>query len=196
MKVLLVKDIIMKIDERPSNVIQKDLSGKPIKFKQSKCTCQVLLEDKNGEEYSTMSLDKIKSCLIDNNINTKENSILFLWVTFPMLKEGLEVMNAWGFKYKTCGFNWIKLNKNGKPFFGIGSYTKSNSELCLLGIKGKGLPILDNTISQIVMTEKDKHSKKPSEVRDKIVQLYGDRKRIELFARNKTPGWDTWGNEV
>jgi len=149
-----------------------------------------------SEEYSTLSLNQIKTFLYQNKIKTEDNSVLFLWVTFPLLKEGLEVMEAWEFKYKTCGFNWIKLNKNGKPFFGIGSYTKSNSELCLMGVKGKGLPVLDNTISQIIMTEKDRHSKKPEEVADKILQLYGKRNAIELFARKKRAGWDVYGDEV
>lgn len=146
------------------------------------------------EQYSLSSLDTMKKIPI--NHTTEKNSVLFMWVTFPLLKEGLELIDSWGFKYKTCAFNWIKLNKNGKPFFGIGYYTKSNSEICLLGVKGKGLPILDNTISQIIMTQKDIHSKKPQEVRNLITQLFGDRKRIELFAREKVKGWDTYGNEV
>jgi len=146
------------------------------------------------EQYITSSLETMKQIPI-NNISA-ENAILAMWVTMPMLEEGLELMKSWGFKYKTCLFNWIKLNKNGKPFFGIGNYTKSNSELCLLGVKGKGLMVLDNTISQIIMKEKTIHSKKPEEVRDLIVQLFGDRKRIELFAREKVKGWDNHGNEV
>ncbi len=150
-----------------------------------------------SEEYSTMSLEDIKSYLKKQKIIPKDNSILFLWVTFPLLKEGLEVMKSWGFEYKTCGFNWIKLNENGKPFFGIGHYTKSNSELCLIGIKGNGLRILDNTISQIVMTKKDKHSKKPEVVPELITKLVGDRKlKAELFARKQRNGWDVYGDEV
>ena len=106
-------------------------------------------------------------------------------------------MESWGFKYKTYGFNWIKLNKNGKPFFGIGHYTKSNSELCLIGIKGKGLMILDDTISQIIMTEKDKHSKKPDKIPELIIRLVGDKKmKGELFARKKRDGWEVYGDEV
>jgi len=148
-----------------------------------------------SEEYSTMNLEDIKYYLTKKKIIPKDNSILFLWVTFPLLKEGLEVLKSWGFEYRTCGFNWIKLNKNGKPFFGIGHYTKSNSELCLIGIKGKGLRILDNTISQIVMTEKDKHSKKPDIIPKLITKLVGDRKlKVELFARKKREGWKVYGD--
>jgi len=146
------------------------------------------------EQYSLSSLEEMKRIPIKHI--TEDNAVLFMWVTWPMLEQGLELMNSWGFKYKTCAFNWIKLNKDGKPFFGIGYYTKSNSEVCLLGIKGKGLTVLDNTISQIIMTQKNIHSKKPSEVRKLIVQLFGDRKRIELFARDKVEGWDAYGDEI
>jgi len=150
-----------------------------------------------SEEYKTMDLSDIKNYLEIKKIIPKKNSILFLWVTFPLLKEGLEVMENWGFEYKTCAFNWIKLNKNGKPFFGIGHYTKSNSELCLLGTRGNGLRILDNTISQIVMSEKENHSKKPDVIPKLIIRLVGDRKRkVELFARQKRKGWHVYGNEI
>lgn len=150
-----------------------------------------------SEEYSTMELWDIKNYLNDNKIVPKDNSILFLWITFPLLKEGIEVMESWGFEYKTCGFNWIKLDKKGKPFFGIGHYTKSNSELCLIGIRGKGLMILDNKISQIIMTEKDKHSKKPEVIPKLITKLVGDKKlKLELFAREKRQGWIVYGDQI
>lgn len=125
-----------------------------------------------------------------------EDCILFLWVTFPMLQEGLDVIKAWGFKYKTLGFSWIKLNKkNNKPFFGIGHYTKSNCEVCLIGTKGKPV-IKDNTISSVIIETKSEHSKKPISTRDKITQLLGNINRVELFARDKVDGWDVWGDEV
>ncbi len=85
---------------------------------------------------------------------------------------------------------------NGQRF-GLGHYTKSNSELCLIGVRGKGLKILDNTISQIVMSKKDKHSRKPNEVANLIIRLVGDRKlKAELFARKERKGWYVYGNEV
>ena len=124
-----------------------------------------------------------------------DNCILFLWATFPNLQEALNTIKAWGFEYKTCGFNWIKKNKNGTNFFGIGWYTKSNSEVCLIGTKGKA-PKASNKVSQIVESVRKKHSKKPDIVRDKIVEFSGDLPRIESFARNKVDGWDCWGNEV
>lgn len=127
-----------------------------------------------------------------------DSSILFMWVTMPMLKEGLDVIKNWGFEYKTCAFTWIKTNlHNNKPFFGIGYYTKSNAELCLLATKGKAHSLVkSNKVSSVVITPKTKHSEKPAEVRKRIVELVGDIPRIELFARQKTDGWDVWGNEV
>jgi len=94
------------------------------------------------------------------------------------------------------GFSWIKTNKrSGTPFFGIGYYTKSNCEVCLLGIKGR-LPVISNKVSSVIISPRREHSRKPDIVREKIVELFGDLPRIELFARQSTPGWDVWGNEV
>lgn len=144
------------------------------------------------DQYNTMNLEDIKGF----SIPCKENSVLLMWATFPMLKEAFEVIESWGFEYKTVAFNWIKLNKNGKPFFGMGHYTKSNSEVCLLATKGDGLEVRDHTISQIVMSVRGEHSRKPKEVYALIEKLYGDVSKIELFARHKREGWCVWGNEV
>lgn len=147
-----------------------------------------------SKHYQTMSIEDIKTLPVSKI--SDENSILFLWVTFPNLQEGLDTMKAWGFKYKTLGFSWIKTNKNdGKPFFGIGFYTKSNCEVCLIGIKGKP-PKASNKISSVVIAPREKHSKKPEEVKNKIVDFCGSVSRIELFAREKSDGWDVWGNEI
>ncbi len=125
-----------------------------------------------------------------------ENCMLFLWATFPNLSEALEVMRSWGFQYKTLGFSWIKTNKkNGKPFFGIGYYTKSNCEVCLIGVKGKPIK-KSNFVSSVIISPRREHSKKPEEVREKIVELCGDIPRVELFSRQKIAGWDAWGNEI
>ena len=144
--------------------------------------------------YNTMSIEQIKSLPIKDL--AADNCMLFLWVTFPNLQEGLDVIKAWGFTYKTLGFSWIKTNKNnGKPFFGIGYYTKSNCEVCLIGVKGKPIKV-SNSVSSVIISPRQEHSKKPDQIRDKIVELCGDVPRIELFARKKAEGWDVWGNEV
>jgi len=155
--------------------------------------------------YQTMDIDDIKKLPIQEL--SDQNCMLFIWVTFPLLQEGLDVIRAWGFDYKTLGFSWIKTNKRQllnqysflptdlDTFFGIGYYTKSNCEVCLIGVKGKPYKISDS-VSSVVLASRREHSRKPDEVRDRIIELCGDLPRIELFARQKTEGWDVWGNEV
>jgi site-specific DNA-methyltransferase (adenine-specific) len=125
-----------------------------------------------------------------------ENCALFLWVTYPVLPECIETLKKWGFRYVTVAFTWIKTNKNkGTPFIGLGNWTRANAEICLLGIKGN-LKRQSNKVSQIVLSPLREHSRKPDEIRSKIVELMGDLPRIELFARQKAKGWDCWGNET
>lgn len=156
---------------------------------------------KNGNRsvtrhYPTMMKEEIINMKDTIKSISDENCIIFLWVTFPCLIEGLQVMKEWGFKYKTCGFNWIKRNKKSDTwFFGLGYWTRANSEICLIGTKGK-IHRKSNKISQIIDTHIEEHSKKPAIVREKIVELVGDLPRIELFARQTVAGWDCWGNEV
>ena len=125
-----------------------------------------------------------------------ENCALFLWCTFPYLNEQIKLFEKWEFKYRTVGFTWIKTNpKNGKPFFGVGYYAKSNAEVCLLGIKGKMKPV-SNKVSSVVIAPRREHSRKPDEVRERIVELFGDIPRIELFARQRVDGWDAQGDQL
>ena len=143
--------------------------------------------------YSLMKTEDIAALPVPRI--AAENCALLLWITFPNLKESLEVMERWGFTYKTLGFSWIKTNsKDGKPCFGIGYYAKSNCEVCLLGIKGK-MKAISNKVSSCVVSERREHSRKPDEIRDRITELFGDVPRIELFARQSVTGWDCWGNE-
>ena len=134
-------------------------------------------------------------CEMEVSKITDENCILFIWGTWPRLPDCLEVVKAWGFTYKTLGFNWYKENKNGSLFFGMGYWTRSNTEYCLLATKGHPKRI-DANVFQVIRHPRLRHSEKPAVVRDKIVELVGDIPRIELFARQKTHGWDVWGNEV
>ena len=93
--------------------------------------------------YPLMSMKEIKALPVRNIV--ADNAALLLWVTFPYLQEQLNVFEAWRFKYKTLGFAWLKMNpKNGFPFFGVGYYSKSNMELCLLGVRGRMKPITDS----------------------------------------------------
>lgn len=144
--------------------------------------------------YNTLSITDI--CNLPVVDICAKDCILFLWVTMPKLNEVQKVITAWEFKYKTVAFTWIKLNpKAGTVFKGIGRWVQGNSELVLLATKGKPQRI-SKSVSQIVMAKRGKHSVKPNIVRDKIVELMGDLPRIELFARQKVDGWDSWGDEV
>lgn len=144
--------------------------------------------------YATMNIGEIKKLPINKIANI--DSTLFLWVVFPQLQNGLDIINSWGFTYKTCAFNWVKRTKiNGNWFWGMGRWTRSNSEICLLATKGN--PKRESaSVLQIIDEPRERHSKKPDIVRNKIVQLCGDLPRIELFARERHSGWDAWGNEI
>jgi N6-adenosine-specific RNA methylase IME4 len=147
-----------------------------------------------ANHYSGMPIEEIKRLPVAEIAD--DNSILFLWATFPMLKEALEVIDAWGFEYKSIGFLWVKLNPNNMgAFFGLGRWTRGNTEPCLLATRGKPHR-LNNDVFQLIMSPRQQHSRKPTEIRERIVSLMGDLPRIELFARNKVVGWDAWGNEV
>lgn len=131
-----------------------------------------------------------------SNISDKD-SVLFMWVTYPLLEEGMELIKSWGFKYKTCAFSWVKMNKNqNTPFVGMGYYTRANNEICLLATKGKPLHRLSKSVRQILLSPIREHGRKPDEVRKRIVDLFGDLPRIELFARKTAEGWDSMGNEL
>ena len=120
-----------------------------------------------------------------------------MWVTDSHLDEGIEVMKAWGFNYKTIAFNWVKITNKGNFCKNVAPYTMKSSEICLLGIKGRMLKYkVANNIESLVIAERTQHSKKPQEVRRRIELLFGDLPRIELFAREKWEDWDCWGNEV
>jgi len=135
----------------------------------------------------------------------KKDSILLMWCTFPLLKEGLELMESWGYQYITNAFTWVKRNKKFDPlkdhhdkfFMGMGYYTRGNPEICLLGKKGKGVKILNKSVEQLIVSKLDKHSKKPDEAYNRIEKLVGDEvSKIELFAREKRDGWVSLGNEI
>ena len=127
---------------------------------------------------------------------SEDNCILFIWITMPKLNDIMEVISSWGFSYKTCAFTWVKRNKlQPSWFWGMGNWTRANPELCLLATKGKPKRVSAG-VHSVVDTPIERHSKKPDVVKDRIVQLCGDLPRIELFARQKTQGWDVWGNEV
>ena len=141
-----------------------------------------------------MSIDEL--CALPVETLAEKDCLLFLWATFPQLPEALCLIQAWGFTFKTVAFVWLKLNKKSPTwFYGLGYWTRGNAEICLLAKRGK--PKRRSAgVHQFIISPVEEHSKKPDVTRDKIIELAGDLTRVELFARQKTPGWDVWGNEV
>ena len=145
--------------------------------------------------YHTMSREDIYA--LDVAGVAEKDCVLFLWVTFPCLLEGLEAIRRWGFTYKTLGFCWVKRCKRqtDKWFWGLGFWTRANPELCLIATKGH--PQRESkAVHCIVDTPIEKHSKKPDEVRRRIEQLMGEVPRVELFARQEYDGWVCLGDEI
>lgn len=152
-----------------------------------------------AQHYNTMTTDDICALPV-KNLAGGGGSVCFMWATFPQIADALRVMEAWGFKYKTCAFVWIKKNrKSNTNFWGMGAYTRANAEICLLGVTPGFKPaaqIKNHAVHQVIESPVEEHSKKPEETRRRIVELLGDVPRIELFARQRSPGWDVWGNEI
>ena len=143
--------------------------------------------------YPCMKLADLKKIPVRDI--AKENSSLFIWVTWPMLIDGIELIKAWGFTYKTCAFVWNKTYKNGKPYCGMGYWTRSGSEFVLLAFKGR-MSRFSKSVYQVISSPVERHSEKPLMIRDRIIDLMGNLPRIELFARKTAIGWDSWGNEI
>ena len=148
--------------------------------------------------YPCMSADEL--CDMRDYIDSisEDDAVLYLWTTSPMLDTALTVMEAWGFKFKIIVFTWIKRTKNNKLFWGMGSVaTRANPEFVLLGVRGKGIKRVSASVHSVVEAPLREHSRKPDEVRSRIDQLYGpEYKKIELFAREQFPNWDSFGLEV
>lgn len=145
--------------------------------------------------YQTMTIEQIKSLPI-NKISDKDCAC-FMWVTDSHLKQGIEVLEAWGFKYKTIAFIWKKITNKGNTCATVGAWTMKNCEICLFGTKGNMLQYKKcNNIFQLTEAERTENSKKPEDVRLKIEKLFPNINKIEMFARENHKGWDAWGNEV
>ena len=146
------------------------------------------------KHYPTMSIEEL--CALPVKEIADKDCILFLWATFPQLKEALQLIKAWGFTYKSVAFVWLKQNRKSPTwFYGLGFWTRGNAEICLLATKGHQKR-QSNKVHQFIISPVEQHSKKPDITREKILALMGDLPRIELFARQHTPGWDVWGNEI
>ena len=150
--------------------------------------------------YTCMDMRQIRELPIAEM--AADDCALFLWATDPMLPQALDLIEQWGFNYKTIGFVWAKLNKNAPDtlwtdadfFTGMGYWTRANSELCLLATRGKPQR-KSASVRRLVVASRREHSRKPDAVAHRIVELMGDVPRVELFARTTRPGWTVWGDE-
>lgn len=147
-----------------------------------------------SHKYSVMSLEEI--CALRIRDIAAPDCLLAMWWVAAMPREALKVLDEWGFKLKTMkGFTWRKLSKHGKEHFGMGNYSRANSEDCLFAVRGKPKRV-NASVRQMISAQVREHSRKPDETRDRLIQLMGDVPRIELFARQSHPNWDSWGLEV
>ena len=159
-----------------------------------------------GDDYPTMNAKEIARIPVGGI--AEEDCVLFVWGIWTAIQDCLDVIRAWGFEYKTVAFVWVKTKRNldvsqssffpvesFEEFFGMGMWTRSNTEFCLLATRGNPKPA-SHSVRQIVYSPIREHSRKPEEAKESIVELMGDLSRIELFSREKTEGWDVWGNEV
>lgn len=135
-------------------------------------------------QYSTMTVEDICNFFVPSD----DNSVLYLWATAPKLLEALQVMKAWGFTYKSQAV-W------DKEIMGMGYWFRGQHEILLVGVKGKFSPPTLKKPS-VFRFKRNKHSKKPSEIRDYLTKAFLNNTKLELFAREKIDGWDVWGNEV
>lgn len=144
--------------------------------------------------YNTLTLDEI--CSLTVSEVTEKNCALFLWSVWPRIFDAKAVIDAWGFTYKTIAWVWVKQNKRSlTPSYGMGYYTRANTEPCLLAVKGR-MPVAARDVLSVIIQPRMAHSSKPLEQYLKIDRLYPDTNRLELFARSKFPGWKSWGNEI
>jgi N6-adenosine-specific RNA methylase IME4 len=153
-------------------------------------------------KYLCTGIDGLKG--IDVKSITEDDAILFMWYVGAMPQEAIDLVHSWGFVIKNMnGFVWNKLTKTNKPHFGMGFYTRAGSESVIIATKGKFKPESHGVRAVFSADEQIQfegqviiHSRKPPQVRDLIVELCGDLPRLEMFARESTPGWDVFGNEV
>jgi len=148
-----------------------------------------------SEHYDSMTVGELCSLPVSEVV--KDEAACFMWVTDSHLKEGIEVMESWGFEYKTIGFVWLKKTKKWNNCVNVAPWTLKSTEVCLFGTRGAMTKYKkDNSVHQFIEAIREEHSKKPNEVRERIDKLFGDVNRVELFARQESENWDVWGNEV
>ncbi len=152
-------------------------------------------EHKRLNRYATMTLDDILALPVQNAL--EDTAHLYLWVPNALLPEGLKVLEAWGFQYKS-NLVWHKIRKDGGPDGrGVGFYFRNVTELILFGVRGKNARTLAPGRSQVnfLATQKREHSRKPDELYP-LIESCSPGPFLEMFARGSRPGWTTWGNQA
>ena len=156
------------------------------------------LRSEKGEEkspqarYACMPTREI--CAMPVGQLARGDCWLWLWATFPMLADGLRVLEAWGFRYVTGGA-WVKRGLSGKLAFGPGYVFRGNAEAVLIGRVGNP-PICSRSIRNVIEAPRGRHSEKPDAAYEAAEMLFGPARRADLFSRRARPGWEAWGHEA
>jgi N6-adenosine-specific RNA methylase IME4 len=145
-----------------------------------------------ARKYPCMTVEQI-AALNPMPPECSPNSVLFLWRVAAMQEEALRVIRAWGYTLKS-ELVWRKLTKTGKPFFGMGRYTRGSHETCLLAVRGRAPVAVRNVRSEFAAKVRE-HSRKPEEFYQIVEALYPHAMRFELFSRSPRRGWIQWGLE-
>ena len=152
------------------------------------------------KHYPTMSEEEIAALPMRSIMS--DTSVVFMWATGPMLASAIRVIDAWDLWYRGVTYVWVKTKQDGSmmgAFGTIPTFTKPKTEFVLaatINKRARPFPITTIKQDQLVFAPRGRHSEKPGEVRRRIVELCGDRSRLEMFARTRADGWDVWGNEV
>lgn len=147
-----------------------------------------------AKHYNTMTVQEI--CALPVMEIAAKDCLLAMWHVPAMPEEAIAVVKAWGFRLVTFkGFCWHKLTVNGKDHFGMGTLSRGNTEDCLFAVRGRPKRI-SKSVRQLIHAPVREHSRKPDEARERLLQLLGHVRRVELFARQPHYGWENWGNEI
>lgn len=145
------------------------------------------------QHYDTMTFDEIAALPV--SAVAADDCWLALWVPDPHVPQGLELMEAWDFRFSGKGFTWVKQNPNGNGWhLELGFTTRKNAKSCWLGRRGKP-KILSHDVRELIITPRREHSRKPDEIYTRIEQLCVG-PHLELFARGRRQGWTVWGDQV
>jgi N6-adenosine-specific RNA methylase IME4 len=183
-------DLLQEVGKRKFTTV---LADPPWQFQNR--TGKMAPEHKRLARYPTMTLQEIKDLPVEAVV--KDTAHLYLWVPNALLADGMQVMEHWGFTYKT-NLIWYKIRKDGGPDRrGVGFYFRNVTEMILFGVRGKNVRTLQPGRSQenIISTQKREHSRKPDE-QYKLIESCSSGPYMELFARGSRPGWFSWGNQA